>query len=80
MLRKLSLSLYQETVRDMITKETFANYIKQYKNLNDLDFSKEADVFTLANHLFNQGFEYGRKKKPVQKFDNYGRSGKRLGF
>ena len=57
-----------------ITKETFANYVRQYKEINGLDFSKEADVITLANHVFNQGFEYGRKKKPSREFENYARS------
>ena len=59
----------------MITRQSLADYIQQYKELNP-----GCSEFDLVNHMFNQGFAYGRKKKPAQKFDNYGRSNKGIGY
>ena len=48
----------------MITKETFAAYIAQYKKMNPT-----ATEFDLCNHIFNQGYFYGRRRKKIDKFD-----------
>ena len=47
-----------------ITKQTFADYVKQYREINP-----DASDFALANHMFNQGYWYGRRRKKIEKFD-----------
>ena len=47
-----------------ITKDTFAYYVKQYKDTNP----GISDI-ELANHFFNYGYWYGRRKKKIEKFD-----------
>jgi len=48
----------------MIYKETFADYVKQYRKLNP-----NATDFDIANHMFNYGYWYGRQRKKIDKWD-----------
>lgn len=48
----------------MISKNTFNNYLLQYKKNNP-----NVDDFTLVNHFFNWGYWYGRRKEKIDKFD-----------
>lgn len=48
----------------MIYKKTFEDYVKQYREINP-----NCTDFDIANHMFNYGYWYGRRKKKIDKWD-----------